>query len=48
MFIIFVIGIITGIFGAKIAKKKGRDSTLWFIICFISNSINWIVFLPRK
>ncbi len=50
MFLLYLlIGIIAGIFGAKIAKKKGRDSTLWVIICFLfPKALIGLDFLPKK
>lgn len=30
-----IVGLIAGIIGADIAKKKGQNPAIWFILCFL-------------
>ena len=30
-----IIGIVAGLFAGKVAKRKGQNPAIWFVVCFL-------------
>lgn len=41
----FILALITGFIGARIARRKGRDTTVWFLICALTGGLGIIALL---
>ncbi|MGR9399867.1 hypothetical protein ACU8M5_08960 [Rhizobium leguminosarum] len=48
MFIFIVVGIIFGLIGSAIAKRKNKEPVLWFIICAFTGLIGIIILAVLK